>query len=75
MISDFINFIGATLRWLWGKIRFRFVGGPKFSFREYKNGPDNGDEIIDTYGHGIINWIIGLVAFFLILLLTVKFIN
>jgi len=75
LISNFINYIGATVRWLWGKIRFWIFGGTKFSFREYVNGPDNGDEIIDTYGHGIINWIIGLVVFFLILLVTVKFIN
>ena len=68
MYSEFINYIGAITRWLFGKLRFLISGGPKFSFREYLNGPDNGDEIIDTYGHGIINWIIGIVVFFALLI-------
>jgi hypothetical protein len=49
------------------------VGGPKYTFREYLNGPDNGDEIIDTFGHGIINNVIGVIMLFIILYFSVKY--
>jgi hypothetical protein len=69
-IGSFIfNFFGACSRWTYGQFRRMLVGGPKYTFREYLNGPDNGDEIIDTFGHGLITNIIGAITILIIIVL------
>jgi hypothetical protein len=72
--SHISNFVGACSRWTWGQIRFKFFGGPKFTFNEYMNGPKNGDEIIDTYGHGCINHVVGIIILTIILLTFVNYV-
>ena len=73
-IGSFIyNFFGACTRWTYGQIRRMIVGGPKYTFKEYLNGPDNGDEIIDTFGHGLINNVVGFIALFTIIYFVIKY--
>ena len=67
--SLIFNFFGACSRWTYGQIRRRLFGGPKYTFREYLNGPDNGDEIIDTFGHGLITNVIGFITIMAIIFL------
>jgi hypothetical protein len=69
--SYITNFIGGCCRWAWGQIRLKLFGGPKFTFNEYLNGPNNGDEIIDTYGHGCINHVIGIVVLMILIVYVV----
>ena len=71
--SFIFNFFGACSRWTYGQFRSRLFGGPKYTFREYLNGPDNGDEIIDTFGHGLITNIVGAVTIIVIVVLLIKF--
>ena len=67
--SIIFNFFGACTRWTYGQIRRMLVGGPKYTFREYLHGPDNGDEIIDTFGHELITNIIGAITILVIIVL------
>ena len=65
--SHIVNFIGACIRWTWGQIRRPLFGGPKFTFREYLDGPKDGDIVIDKIGHGCINHVIGVIILFILI--------
>lgn len=73
--SHILNFVGACIRWTFGQIRMKLFGGSKFTFNEYLNGPKNGDEIIDTFGHGFINHIVGIITLTILLITIVNYIN
>lgn len=69
-----LNFVGGSIRWLWGQIRFYLFGGKKYLFREYFNGPeDSDDEIVDRMGHTLINRVLGLIVVMLLAFLSVKY--
>ena len=62
------------MRWCWGQIRYPIFGGEKFTFKDYLNGPQkSNDEIIDRFGHGLINNVIGIIVLVIILFFTVKY--
>lgn len=72
--SFLFNFIGACTRWFWGQIRMKIFGGQKYTFKDYLNGPQNSnDEIIDRYGHGFVNNIIGAIVILVIVCLSIRF--
>lgn len=76
MIGSFItNFIGASIRWCFGKIRAVVFGGKSFSFEEYLNGPNNAEGIIDTAGHGCVNHVIGILVGFILGICLIKLIG
>lgn len=54
------NFIGACVRWLYGTIWRTIARKPKFTFKEYINGPKNSDDYFDQTGHQFVNKIIGV---------------
>ena len=75
-VGSFIfNFVGACTRWTWGQLRIRIFGGQKFTFKDYLNGPQNSDdEIIDGFGHGFVNTVIGFITIMIVLALLTKFV-
>lgn len=73
--SYLFNFIGGSARWLWGQVRFQIVGGKKYTFSEYLNGPADGDEIIDAWGHGLINNIVGCIVLLTLIWLLIYLLN
>lgn len=54
-----LNFIGATVRWVYGSIWRTLASKPKFGFKEYVYGPKNSDDSFDSLGHQFNNKIIG----------------
>ena len=69
----FFNFIGACLRWVYGTIWRRIFKKPKYSFKEYLNGPKNSIDHFDLHGHQFNNRIIGALAFVAFVLLILNF--
>lgn len=63
------NYIGATIRWVYGTIWRTILNKPKFTYNEYVNGPKNSEDHFDNYGHQFNNRIIGII--FLIGLLII----
>lgn len=62
----FLNYIGATIRWIYGSIWRTIFKKPKFTYKEYLYGPNNSIDHFDVYGHQFNNKIIGMVTFGLI---------
>ncbi|WP_456442583.1 hypothetical protein [Psychroserpens sp.] len=56
-----INYIGATVRWIYGAIWRTLFNKPKFTFNEYIHGPKNSDDYFDEMGHQFNNKIIGVI--------------
>ncbi|MFC4721791.1 hypothetical protein ACFO5O_05640 [Geojedonia litorea] len=73
LIGDFFNYIGGTMRWLFGKITRIFKNKPKFEFKEYINGPKNPD-YYDQMGHGLNNILIGILTFLTLIIPLIKII-
>jgi hypothetical protein len=66
------NFIGASVRWLYGTIWRTIARKKRFTFREYVYGPDHSDDWYDMTGHSFINKIVGILTIVLICSLLVK---
>ena len=66
-----INFIGATIRWVYGTISRTLFNKPRFTFDEYVNGPKHSDDYFDEMGHQFNNKIIGFIFITLIISILV----
>jgi hypothetical protein len=66
LFGNFINFLGASLRWIIGSISAKISSKPKFTFKEYLYGPTNSNDYYDKNGHRFNNIWIGLIVFFFI---------
>lgn len=54
------NYIGGTIRWIYGSIWRTIFNRPKFSYKEYINGPKNSKDHFDEFGHQYNNRLIGI---------------
>lgn len=64
------------MRFLWGKISQQlFTNKPRFSFREYIDGPKNGDFIFDSIGQRFNNIIIAIVTIIILTMVLSIFIT
>ncbi len=62
-----LNFIGATVRWIYGTTWRALFNKPKFTFDDYVNGSENSDDYFDETGHQFNNKIIGAIFMGLII--------
>ena len=84
MLEQFLigRLIGDGLQWLGGAVRYQYgtairylklTKRPRYTFREYVNGPDTLDDIVfDAQGHRLNNRILGLVVAGVLLAMLVK---
>jgi hypothetical protein len=54
------NYIGGTIRWIYGSIWRTIFNKPKFSYKEYISGPKNSKDHFDEFGHQFNNRLIGI---------------
>lgn len=54
------NYIGGTVRWIYGSIWRTIFNKPKFTYNEYINGPKNLKDHFDEYGHQFNNRLVGI---------------
>ncbi|WP_026775463.1 hypothetical protein [Polaribacter sp. Hel_I_88] len=52
------NFIGGTLRWIYGSVWRTIFNKPKFKYKEYVFGVENTKDHFDVHGHHLNNMII-----------------
>ena len=71
----FFNFIGGSIRWVYGSIWRTLARKKKFTYKEYIYGPNDSDEIEDSLGHEIINRVIGMVVIMIIAFLITGIIS
>lgn len=57
-----VNFIGASIRWIYGSIWRTLFRKPKFTFKEYLYGPKNSHDYYDKNAHQLNNKLIGIFA-------------
>ncbi|MGI9551907.1 MAG: hypothetical protein ACR2MT_11955 [Aurantibacter sp.] len=54
------NFIDASLRWIYGSFWRTLFDKPKFTFKEYLDGPKGSDDYYDKNAHKLNNKLIGI---------------
>jgi len=73
ILQIIFNFIGATIRWIYGTVWRTIAGKQRFTFKEYLNGSKKSSDFLEEYAHGTNNVIIGVVFFFIIAYIIVKY--
>ena len=73
ILQIIFNFIGASIRWVYGTVWRTIAGKHRFTFNEYLNGPKKSSDFFDEYAHGTNNVIIGIVFLFIITYIIVKY--
>jgi len=73
IIQVIFNFIGACLRWVYGTIWRTIMNKPKFTFIEYLNGPKKASDFYDEFTHRTNNVVIGIIFFFVIATIIIKY--
>jgi hypothetical protein len=58
------NYIGGTLRWIYGSIWRTLFKKPKFKYHNYVFGPENSKNHFDIHGHHFNNMIITIIFVF-----------
>ncbi len=69
----FLNFIGDTLRWLYGSVWRTIARRPKFTYSEYLYGSKKSDDRYDTLAHGFNNAMLGFLFCGFVLSILIKF--
>ena len=72
---EIFNWIGGTVRWIFGITLRKLLDKEQFTYMEYINGPKKGKDWFDDKGHGFVNVIISFITIGLIITLIVKFEN
>ncbi len=67
-----INFIGASIRWIFGTSWRTILNQPKFTFKEYLYGPNESDDWYDQKGHRLSNFIVAFAFFFVVAVLAFR---
>ncbi len=75
LFGIFINFLGASARWIIGFIWTIISNKPKFTFKEYLYGPNNSNDYYDKNAHRFNNIWIGLIVFFFIFFIIERIIR
>ena len=70
LLEVIFNFIGAVVRWTFGSLFRTLANKPKFTFKEYLNGPKK-PGWFDEQAHGTNNVIVGVVSTVAIVILLV----
>tara|TARA_R110001606_G_C15029895_1_gene610880 strand:- start:283 stop:531 length:249 start_codon:yes stop_codon:yes gene_type:complete len=73
IVQVLFNFIGASLRWIYGLIWRTIFKKPKFSFKEYLYGPKKSSDYYDDFAHNGNNVLIGAIAFFIFASIIIKY--
>ncbi len=74
VIELVLNFIGATIRWIYGSIWRTIFNKSKFKFKDYLNGPEENSNYYDDFGHNYNNILIGVIFIVGIIVLSINFI-
>lgn len=67
-----LNFLGGSLRWLYGTIWRSIANKPKFTFREYLYGPDQPKDWFDEKGHSLSNILVAFAFLFAVIVALYK---
>lgn len=66
------NFLGASIRWLYGTFWRTIANKRKFTFKEYLYGSEKPSDWFELTGHTFVNKIIGAIILVLICLIIIK---
>lgn len=67
-----LNYMGASVRWFFGKVLNFNKNRTEFTFKEYLYGPKKSNDHYDVFGHQFNNRWIGALFFFLITIIIKK---
>ena len=71
--NEILNFIGATIRWIYGTAVRTILKKPKYTFKEYLRGPKNSKDWFDKTAHEFNNKWIALAFIGIVISLIVRF--
>lgn len=67
IIYILLNYIGGSIRWLFGTLWRALFNTPKYTFKEYIHGPEDSDHYDSA--HGCINTIIAIAFIALVVII------
>ncbi len=70
-----LNFIGGSVRWIYGTIWRTIARQPKYKFHEYINGIKKSNDWFDETGHFFVNNIVGILTIIAIIICLICFFN
>jgi hypothetical protein len=71
--GEILDYVGGTVRWIYGTIWRTITHKKRYTFREYQNGPDDSDDLIfDRLGHSIVNRVVGMVSLMVLIIFLLK---
>jgi len=70
---NLLNFVGGTIRWVYGTTWRTIARKPKYKFKEYINGLENSYDWFDNKRHNFVNSVIGLLTIVLIIINLIYF--
>jgi hypothetical protein len=73
IFGPILNFIGGSLRWIYGSVWRTIFNQPKYTFKEYLYGPIDSEDWFDQQGHGCVNIIIAFAFFFVLAVIAFRF--
>lgn len=73
IFGPILNFIGGSLRWMYGTVWRTIFNQPKYTFKEYLYGPKISEDWFDQKGQGCANRIIALAFIFLLVVIAFRF--
>lgn len=72
VVGSVLNFLGGSLRWIYGTIWRTIANKPKFTFREYLYGPNEPKDWFDEKGHGLSNILVAFAFLFAVVVVLTK---
>lgn len=67
------NYVGATVRWIYGTIWRTIFKKKKYTYSEYVYGPNDSTDSFDEVGHQFNNKIIGMITIAVVAGLIISF--
>jgi len=71
----FLNYIGASIRWIYGSVWSTIFKQQKYTYKEYLNGPENSNDFYDKHGHQFNNKIIGIIGIVVSIAILIRILN
>ena len=68
-----LNYIGGTVRWIYGSCWRLIFNKEKYCYDDYIHGPDKSSDHFDKYGHQFNNRFIGIVFIIIVFIIINRF--
>ena len=73
LVVTFFNFLGGSVRWVFGSLFALITNKPNYSYKVYLFGPQKSKNQTDQIDHTTANGLLGAAIFFIIATIIISF--